>query len=373
MTYPLWPFVFLDFIMVALCIFVLYNAYFSPYMVTKSKRFFSLSLFFIFCVYAMYDADYFHYSEALNHSDWSLLHFEDVYYPIMTFCIGNYTLFRIIIWGCALFFVYKSITYFHLPIDLTLLCFIIICASKFAYGRISLAQSICILGLSVIFASNPTRKIHILLGIAIIYLSTFFHTSMLYGICMLIVSFIFRDMGKKHIVILLCLYPVAILYFQMLGGNYIMSYLDSDDNTTSVVQYYLESDFRGYEGLTMIIQSIFERVPVFLLAILVCIGRWKNEHLYWPPYIKILSNMVVFIVLTSSLFSFETNVNTYTLFYRFFNFSLLPSMIVLSYLIVNQYHCRYVNFVFKFSLVGTLYIFLLYTVHAYTGNQIINF
>ena len=372
MTYPLWPFVAFDLLLVVICILTLRPAYSTPYTIKKDNRIFVLLVFFIFCIFAFYDADFFHYKNAFQGMDWSTLHFEKVYYPIMSFCKGNYYVFRTIIWGGSLLLVYKAIKNFSPPIDLTLLCFVVMCVSKFAYGRISLAQSIGLFGLSIIFKTGLKSIFKIIIGLLVVYLSSFFHSSMVYGIIMAIIAMLTVNLGKKSIVFILCLYPFIVYYFQSIGGGLIEQLFSSDDMTSAAARYYLESDFRGYEGLTMIIQAIFERGPVVLLSILICVCRWRKEHQEWPMYVKVLSNIVSFVAISSSVFSFNTTVNTYTLFYRFFNFSLLPSMVVLSYFLYNRIHYRYANFIFKFSLIGSIYIMLLYTVHSYTGHLVFN-
>lgn len=307
------------------------------------------------CIYAFYDTDYYHYLEIFqNVSNGYISHMEDVYLHLALFADGNYSIFRLCIWGSAILLTFLSFKRFELPLPLAALFFLCLIVLKFGYGRVSLALSIATFGYSFIIKPINPKILSIIIGILLLSCSSFFHSSVLFYILLLISSLFAVNTGKKLIYFLILIYPLFIYLFQKYGGQFILQYIDYDESVQGALNY-VNNDFKGYEGIGVAIRMFMERLPFFLSLLLAIIIKWKGIHKTMPFYMKSITNLCIFLVLSTFIFSFETSVNTYSLFYRFLYFTMIPMVILVTYCHTNSIIPKIVNIIFWCGFIASFY------------------
>ena len=116
--------------------------------VSKANITFSKVCIFLFCIFAFYDTDYFHYREIMDLSFDDYAHLEDVYKYIIDFVDRNYTLFRTIVWGGALCIFIQTIKRLKIEQASALALFSFIIITKFAYARVSLGFAVLMFGIA---------------------------------------------------------------------------------------------------------------------------------------------------------------------------------------------------------------------------------
>lgn len=365
----LWPYVLMDSVLFAVSFLLLYRANKLPHRASSHMQLFAMVLFLCLCVFAFYDADYFHYRDVLLNASWESSHIEKVYYPIFEICRDQYYLFRLIIWGGAITCLVLSLRNLPLDKNFALLCFVGLCVSKFAYGRVSLAMTLSMLGIAIAFSEHKKALPYFIIGGLVVYTSSFFHSSMVFGIAMILLSVLTMNMGKKTLVLGIIGLIILIQFFQIYAGGFIEQMIDSDDTQAlSTAQYYIYSDFTGNQGLSMIVQTLLERIPLYLLLFELTVIRWKGEYKKWPSSIKVISNFSFWTIIAATIFLVETSVNTYTFYYRFIHFAYLPTALTVAFLIKNKIRESLSKTILYIGVVGSFYSMFLYTIHAYTGG-----
>ena len=342
-------------------------------MVLKARRnFLSISLWrsifaiisiAIICVCAYYDTDFYHYEDIFQSvTSTNISHMEDVYLPIALFANGNYLLFRFCIWGVAVLLAMYIAKRLKLPLSLFSLYFLVLILLKFGYGRVSLALTIATLGFTFIIKPISPKIFSILFGVLAVYVSSYFHDSVIFYIIILVISLLFINTGRKSLVILFVLYPVLVYLFQMYGGYYIMQYIDSNDSAQGAL-YYVNGDFEGYQGIGVAVKTFLERMPFFLTVLLAVLIRWNNYHNTMPFYMKIINSLSILTVITAFMFSFNTTINTYSLYYRFLYFAMLPMIILVTYCHMNRLFPKLINIIFWCGVIASSYS-LIYSLYC---------
>lgn len=335
----------------------------KSFMSLKSGRtFFAILTIVTICVCAFYDTDFYHYEEIFRSvSSTDIYHMEEVYLPIALFANGNYLAFRLCIWGIAVMLALWVAKRLELPLSLFSLYFLVLIVLKFGYGRVSLALAIATLGYTLIIKPSTPKFFSVLLGALVIFISSFFHDSAIFYIYLLALSLLFINAGRKTIAFLFLMYPVLIYFFQIYGGEYILQYIDNNENAQGAL-YYVNGDFEGYEGVGVTIRTFLERIPFFLTLLLAVLIKWKKYHEEMPFYMRAITSLCILSVITAFMFSFNTTVNTYSLYYRFLYFAMLPMIILVTYSQMHRYYPKLVKMIFwcgvfasSYSLIYSLY------------------
>lgn len=307
------------------------------------------------CIFAFYDSDYYHYLEIFQSVSTDFIyHVEDVYIPIALFAKGNYTVFRACVWGVAVLLAFWTFRRLDLPFPLVVLCFLCLIVLKFGYGRVSLALSIATFGLSYIVKPAKFKILSYLFGIVLILLSTLFHSSAIVYVVFLLISMVAINAGRGSMIIFLVVYLLSVLAFQRLGSQDIFRFISGYEETEGAISY-LEGDFKGYGGIGPTINMVLGRLPFFIALIDALIIKWKNLQLSMPSFIRFFVNLCIVTVLGAILFLFGKNVNTYTLYYRFLYFAMLPIVIMVCYCIQNNILPKLMKFTIIAGVICSLY------------------
>lgn len=209
--YDLWQNVY------CMCMFILISGLFYKTNVCSlhiwNKRYLNTSilllLLYYICTLSIYCShDYFSYYQIIKYDaldDSS--HLESPYLSIIRFFNRNYLSFRLIVWGGALTFFcigakQARINIYH-SLYILAACFFV----NFAYGRSSLATTMCFCGY-IIFIQNKNKNIFkALLGIGLFLSAYFFHHSMILVILMAIIM-TYLPINKKIIWIIIFMIPI---------------------------------------------------------------------------------------------------------------------------------------------------------------------
>lgn len=287
----------------------------------------------LFFLFPYWGGDYFNYKEYFelvkSHNDTPL---EDIYVTIINIS-PSYTIFRLIIWGSALFLLRSLFDLNDRP-ALLMSIFYILFIPVFSYTRVSLSMSLIFLGGFLINSKNNFQKK--ILGLVLVGTSYLFHRTAVFGIAVVLLATLFREIGKKGLIVFICILPLILSAIKYLLGNLMV--FDLSDNLSDLAMHgdsYLQYDTR-VKGPGEIVEGILSKVAYYICLLLVIKDIWKGDFQTMPKVIKYNSVCLFLIVVVSSLFLIDMGVNTSIFYYRFLNFATIPTVIYLSWKINNK-------------------------------------
>ena len=280
---------------------------------------------FIFSIAAFYDGDFYHYMDIVqNFSFDNLSHLEIIYTPIIYFVERNYLLFRIIVWGGALLlttYIFKRLKYETLYVYLYV--FFILYIIRFAYVRAALSFAIFYCGLSYLIKQSNYKYLSYLLGIVLIYLSTFFHNSAIILVAMTILLFV--PLNRKLLISFVLLLPVMYILFK----DFFFYLLSRDDlGTDGVVSNklvrYTEGDMEK-KGSGEILMLLGEIITFYGIYIYILIDYLKKNY---QDKVLICCYKIVFGILFVAFFLFMLGTGSSYLFPRIMEMAYIPMAII---------------------------------------------
>lgn len=176
----------------------------------------------IFCLFASFDGDYFHYREIINEmfteKDF-ITHMEAPYvYIVNNITDRSYLFFRFIVWGSALIIYQLSYKRLNLKLSFIWSIFVFSTLVNVAFIRGFLSYAIFFYGYSTFNLENANfkRKIY---GVIFMIISILFHKS---AAILLVLSIITSFKFKRiYFLIYLCAIPVCVAFLE----HYILPYL----------------------------------------------------------------------------------------------------------------------------------------------------
>lgn len=310
---------------------------------TKDRNiFYPHILILIFCVFAFWSQDYYHYIESLSVIDYRFPkseqanHLEQLYIWIAYFVNGHYTLFRLCVWGLAYILFVKTLKNFEVYNSQSIALFIVYFLLMFSYARVSLGMASLFYGISLLLKTDKSRIINICLGLAMLYLAYNAHKSMFLVIA--ISPLILLRYNKYTVpIIALCAMLTAWLYSDMLISEILISDTVNDEYGELIQEsanYYIAA-----ETIQLGVVGLFERllqVFTLIVPIVYCFTNTKaNNYISSNFKLRCLVNYSLLISLISIalgiIISFES-----PLFYRFVYMTYIPNIIILSTLFKNH-------------------------------------
>lgn len=366
-----------DLVLVSIAIFVVLwlSCYFacrsSARIQNKPKAKWWIAILLIaFCVFAFYDTDYFHYQwNYLNiqrgHEERS--NFEDIYVFISQ-NVSDYLLFRCIVWGTAIFCLFKIFKILKLDFNKAILIFVSIGLLKFAYARVSLAMAIIFLGLALYTTRRNSliKPVKLVLCLAVIACAFYFHKSAAFGIGVALLSLI--PLTKTRLTVMVLLFPIFVLIVEYGLYDYVMS-LDKQTETFSVgtAQHYLATEFKGYSP-GRLIRILLERTPFYITIYLISKSIYKNDYTHLSFPIKVVFNSTFLTVYFASIFLFINDIEVTIIYFRFLYFSFIPMCISLLILLHMNRFKKLAKITLAIGLMGTCYSLLFCYYAAYINS-----
>lgn len=218
------------------CLILLNIIYIIAIILRQNKRSLSLCwiLNLVFCLYAFWDIDYFNLADGYYAG---LKDFRDYLYTLfIPISFHSYIIFRLYIWGAALFIYYLILRFNNINPNIGIYIFSFFFLLTFSYARVSLGMVFYFCGLSILISKQYNFFNKGILIILCFIFSYWAHRSMAFLI--VLTPLIYLPLKRKIIFICICIIPlfsIAIDYGINLIGGGIMT--DSDAVGIAMTQY----------------------------------------------------------------------------------------------------------------------------------------
>jgi len=319
---------------------------------------FSLLGILVFCVFSYWGGDYFHYYFSYDNS------FIDTHIePIYIFLAKNsptYSVWRFYIWGVALIMVTKLLNKYNNSKFIIFIIFVSISLLDFSYGRASLSMAFLFAGYYLISIRKKT-----LLGFALLFCSFFFHRSAAFGIVLFFLAYIFPIKRARTLLLYAIIFIFAYFSLSDFIGSFLGYDVDYDDAMGQVVsrgQRYLEREERE-SGIGGLCRDVLDKIPIYLSFLLFVKIVSKKYIKNYPKDILLFSNVSFIMILIASLLAYNTVYQTQVMYERFLQFSLIPTVIFLSYSYNNNIYRKYIRIIIIMGILSSIYT-LLYAYHC---------
>lgn len=303
------------------------NVIVSPLSKNKASYPMFTMLCIIYCTYAFLSGDYFHYTilyeDVLIYGNNS--HLEYIYNWLINNLPANYNIWRGVVWGSAIVIYMLIFKRLRINSGIAGIAVTLVLLSYFPAPRQSLGFAIMLYGFT--FITHPTKnKIYsYLTAIAILYLSTFFHKSMMLYIFIATISFI--PFKKNAFILSLLIFPFLYKFVIPSIGS-VLEFISNDEKFITSGNIYIESDFRSTTTIWGWVQHFITKVPVILLLGYIIKRMYfkKTLHTAIDKQVKPYTKNAYWLFYLGALF-FNQDVSTF-LSGRFMDASLYPLTIV---------------------------------------------
>lgn len=331
----------------------------------KSRCFLTWFFCAVFVEFAFWGGDYYHYAEIMVEMSGSRFdymaalnqnHMETPYWVLAHFCRYNYLIFRFIVWCGNLMLLYALCHHIKIKSSHFLYYFVPIALLTFSGSRQCLSETVALWGW-FIFVKRWQEKgfslVALFIGGLFILFSTFLHKSSLFFVAILIISFINVDMRKIRILAISLPIMVAVI------GAVIVPYLlGADISEDGMINYrsaqsYMDKAVVSY-GISTWILLILTYLGYCFGAFFICRSVKRGEYEKWPLLIKKTANVALYTFAFSIPFVFLPS--TFSMFYRFIVYMLLPIVLLLAMLRQKGFHYR-----MSYSLVVLYFVISLYS------------
>lgn len=327
------------------------------------------SFILFFCVFAGWDTDYEHYYIIFNNIITDPIsafttHLEIVYvWIINNLSFGEYSLFRLLIWGSAIFVLRLILKRLYIDDKLSVCVFLMFNLLYFSYARVSLSIVIFLFGFLLLY-QNRGLHCNKIIGFILIIASLFFHKSTIF--LLLLFPFSAINITKKKIILIILVTPVAYFIINHMLTTYIGLYDSSEGDIfkiqSAAVGYANNFDMTSGGSIIGMLITFMEYAAVcYALFVL-----WKyfQKESHYIKVVRYVYNLVIMIFYLSLILTF-CNMG-YIVIRRIILLTYLPLFICLSYYF--KYNFRRKEFVF-FSILSFSFSFL--KICYYTYCQII--
>lgn len=208
--------------------FVLMNIVFIVAYYNRNKTYpvqITWILTLIFCLYAFWDTDYFTFRQAYFTD---LEDFRDpLYYYIGEISFGSYTIFRLLIWGTALYLLKRTVDRFDISYNVAAYIFTIFFLLTFSYARVSLGMAMYFYGLSFLIKPNQENRFwSIVWGLIFVGCSYYGHRSLMALILLTPLAFV--KLNKKSFITIVVIGAMlsglaATLLSDLISGTLLLS------------------------------------------------------------------------------------------------------------------------------------------------------
>ena len=292
------------------------------------------SVFFaLYAVFYCINPDYFNYREWLDVISFDLWGKEKFYLLTVLLCQNlpfdyPYEVFRLIVWGGAVFIAYNTFRMYKdliLP-GFTLLLLFVFHAGVFSYARASLAMAVYSFGIA--FCLLHDKKTLKLLGLGIALSSFCFHHELLLGIAVLPCLFIpFERKSFSFLSIFMLIIVVFAISF-VSSNLQIFDLLFDNDDISSKVEH-----FNNKEQGVFRVSTFVSYLKYFYPLCLLMISFWRKKA---PRSIIGMYRITYGIMMMSIAFMVVFGLRSvYT--YRTMYISIIPASLLISYGYNNGY------------------------------------
>lgn len=314
----------------------------------------------IFCVFSFWGADWFgylNYFVEIKRIGPEHVPMESVYLWLMDI-LPHYLLFRLVVWGVAIVLLSVLIRQYDVNRRIFFFFFCTISIIWFAYARATVAMMAMFCGLSLLYSDWKRPMLVKLIGLLLIGASYFLHKSSLLGVFAIVVALILDKLIKRNGYFWILFFFVTLLVFiSYFFEDFFQSLVSDEDSllneyaSSGASHLYGSSGFARGWGTRL--RGIFERLPLYLIAF-GCIKSISSNNRP-PKSIRLVMLSFCAIVLISSIFALNSNLNTYLLFSRLLRFGQVPFCICLTYFYQNGNYPKLVRLAYSIAIFGSFY------------------
>lgn len=312
----------------------------------------------LFCVFAFWSQDYYSYLEFLKAIDFRFpdaeqqTHIEPLYVWIGYFVKGDYTLFRLCIWGVSYILFLKSLQNLGIYNRQVIALFIVYFLLIFSYARVSLGMASLFYGVSLLLKSDKNRILNIFIGLAMLFLAYNAHKSMFVAIAVL--PFIILRLNKYTLMIL----AIGVMLFAWLyGGVFVSDMLHTNTIDDEYGEFIQESAASYFTADTVEWGIASQLISITQIISLVCpiIYCYANANVF--KYVstnfmlRCFVNYSTILLLIGISFGLVLSFNS-PISYRLMFMAYIPNIIITCTLYKNQVLSQklYNRFFFLFAL-----------------------
>lgn len=319
-------------------------------------------LILLFCLFSFWGLDWFgylRYFTDIERGDKTVA-MEDIYIWLSSNLCSNYIIFRLWVWGSALFLFYRTIMLFDIKIDIVLFFFVSIFLIYFAYARATLAMAMMFCGFAEICVSRDKSKSHLLLGTALVVFSYFLHKTSPFGIIAVAFTLLVSKLQRKSVISLVVIFPLLVYFFSLRFSSYID--LIAADETNLLNDYittgssYLNAGYKE-SGLGALLQRILERSLYYFIFVL-CGLVLNNTSIKLERPIRQLLLLTFVLVLLSTVFAFGSGLNTKVLYVRCLRYAQIPATLSIAYIYCEGYYPKLTKYAMYIGICSTAYSLL---------------
>ena len=240
----------------------------------------------------------------------------------------NFYFWRLAVWGGAFLVFLLIFKRFDLNprafFPLFVLCFL----PRFI-SREQLGIAIMFLGSTYILKPNRLKILSYVIGVVLIFVSYFFHNSMIVSVGMLIPAFFKVDV-KRALLVLILFVPLIYLVNYLLSGTALLGVFEgSSTGADDRIAIYSELEAEAWNFIGLIRQLIYWSPIILMLVDIIKRSSSKDSGFVLPNFIGYYLNYWFYMFVLSFMFYWQSS--SQFLFIRFHDKSLFPMVLVLSY------------------------------------------
>ena len=271
----------------------------------------------------------------------------------------SYVLFRMIIWGSAIWLLLRTFRRLQVNMDVAIAFFSMASLIWFSYARVSLSFALMFFGLALISTKSKTLFSNIF-GLLLVWASFYFHKSAPFGMAIVLFSLVISIVRSKYVPVLLLLFVIVAIsiYTQNIGGLF-ESFTEVDNeslsNYASAGSYYV-GDNEGSRlslfaaaGLLRVIEVLVFVLDAILSMMLIM--RYGDKEM--PYSIRCFTLSVLLIFVTSAVIGIASNEFLGTVHIRLLRFCIIPAIVVFTYSYQNGYFRKFCSFLFYFCCLSS--------------------
>lgn len=294
----------------------------------------------VFSLFYCINSDYFNYRMVVNNP---IKYFTEGTIEVTTFAIasfvdGNYEMFRLIIWGSAIFFYFFASKLLKLNSYVSLLLWFVFFNGIIFYARATLAMAIFFLGAAILIRGKK-HMLTLILGIAIMISSIFFHREMMVAVGLSPVLFI--RINKKNFKIILIAFIILVIpaTFIIINNPSLLNDLTNNDSYANRFNSYQDEMAEGVWGgqnifgyIIMIIRYLIYYLMIIAIGKVFLKNRECDDENF--EMMRKVFQLALVIIVVASLFFIIFGFGVF--FYRIMFISAIPLSLLLSYLYSNK-------------------------------------
>lgn len=322
-------------------------------------------LILIFCVFAFWSQDYYGYIEAIKFIDLRFpdaeqrTHLERLYIWIGYFVNGDYTLFRLCVWGVSYILFLKTLQNLGIHNKQTIALFIVYFLLIFSYARVSLGMASLFYGASLILKIDNWRIGQILkigVGLAMLFLAYNAHKSMFVAIA--IFPFIFLRLNKYT----LLLFATAFISVAVIVGGDIISALLLDNTMDDEYGEFIQESATNYftsnsqdDGIASKLISFIQTISLVLPIVYCYINSTAAKYISTNFTLRCFVNYSTLLLLIGISFGLVLSFSS-PISYRLMFMAYIPNIVIISTLYKNRVLSQidYDRFFLLFTLYSVL-------------------